>query len=254
MRDWPVDIGVANDAEFLYLTLSTADRALQRQAIMRGLEVWIDPKGRQGKILGVRYPLGMLDRGIQGIESAGGQAPVGDFQGRRLRDEQDELRRAGPAQLQDAFERVLATQQPMLLGKDGKEIRSLSMLGEKDVRVMVTLADGRLVYEARFPLAGQYPLPPLPSEPGKNIAVGFRTRQIDFQRAFQNRDNFTGQAGGGFGGVQGDDGLGGRGGGFGQGGGRRGGRPGGFSGNSFQPIEKWTKVTLATSPTVPASE
>ncbi len=252
VKDWPVDIGVANDDDFLYLTLSTADRNLQRQAIMRGFEVWIDPGGRQSKILGVRYPLGMFNMDRDPMRD---QAAFGDFQGRRYRDEQEGLRRAGPAQLQDAFERILATQQPMLLGRGEKEIRSLTMLGEKDVRVMVTLADGRLVYEARFPLAGQYPLPPLPSKPGKNIAVGFKTREIDFQRAFQNRD-LTGQTAGGFGGQGG--GFGGRDGGFGQGRGGgyggRGGRSGAFSGNSFQPIEEWTKVTLARSPSDPAPE
>lgn len=256
VKDWPVDIGVANDADFLYLTLSTADRNLQRQAIMRGFEVWIDPAGRRGRILGVRYPLGMLSLEREELESMRGEAAFGDFQGRRYQDEQERLRRAGPAQLQDAFERILATQQPMLLGRGGKEIRSLTMLGEKDVRVMVTLADGRLVYEARFPLEGQYPLPRLPSKPGKNIAIGFKTRQIDF-RAFQNRGNPTPQTAGGIGGQGG--GFGDRDGGFGQGGrggayGGGRGRGAGFSGNNLQPIEEWTKITLARSPADPAPE
>jgi hypothetical protein len=254
VKDWPVDIGVANDDDFLYVTLSTADRNLQRQAIMRGFEVWIDPDGRRGRILGVRYPLGMLNVDREGMDPMRDQAAFGDFQGRRYQDEQEQLRRAGPAQLQDAFERILATQQPMLLGRGEKEIRSLTMLGEKDVRVMVTLADGRLVYEARFPLEGQYPLPRLPSKPGKNIAIGFKTREIDF-RAFQNHDNPR-QTAGGFGGQGG--GFGGRDGGFeqdrggGYGGGR--GRGAGFSGNRLQPIEEWTKITLARSPSDPAPE
>lgn len=252
VQDWPFDIGLANDADFLYLTLSTADRSLQRQAIMRGFEVWIDPNGGQSKILGVRYPLGVAGRGREGFERAPGEQGLDDsFQGRRYRDDREMLRGAGPEQLQEAFERMLTGQQPMLLGRGSKEIRSLSMLGENDVRVMVTLADGRLVYEARFPLRGQYPLPPLPSKPDKRIGIGFRTRDLDFSRAFQNRDELAGQrgggfGGGGFGGGQAGGGFGGREGSYGDGVRRR--RGPGFA-STIEPIEKWTKVTLAKSPT-----
>jgi hypothetical protein len=252
VENWPVDIGIANDADFLYLTLSTADRSFQRQAIMRGFEVWIDPNGRQGKILGVRYPLGMMGKGGQEFETADGFNPYGSS---RSRAEQDRLRRAGPAQLQEAFERMLASQQPMLLGRSDREIRSLTMVGKNDVRVNVTLADGRLVYEARFPLHGEYPIPPLPSKPGKSIGIGFKTRDLRFDReVVDSRDGVRGQGGGGLTGGQG--GFGGRGGGFGGGtrddgdyGGRRGGGGRGLSSTGFEPIEKWTKVTLSNPPT-----
>ena len=244
VRDWPVDIGVANDDDFFYVTLSTADRNLQRQAIIRGFEVWVDPSGGRSKILGVRYPLGLLNTDREAAEQFGDPAFAYDIQSRRFHDEREKLQGAGPAQLQEAFERVLATQQPMLLGKGEKEIRSLTMLGEKDVRVMVTLTEGRLVYEARFPLEGHHPLPRLPSKPDKSISVGFRTREIEFQRRFDTRDHIA--TGGGFGGSAGEYGQGGYGNGY--EGGRR--RSSGFNTNNLQPIEEWTKITLATSPAV----
>ena len=225
VEDWPVDIGVANDADFLYLTLSTVDRSLQRQAIMRGFEVWIDPDGGKDRILGVRYPVGRAGMGR------------GGFRGRARGDRGDDFSR--PEQLQEAFERLLSSQQPILLGKGEEKIRSLSMSSEKDVRVMVVYADGRLVYEARFPLQGQFPLPRLPAKDGKDIAIGFRTRHIEFDRsAMPNRGEF---GGGGFGGAGGVGG-GGRRGGF---GGGRDGAPGGFTRPDFDPIERWTRVSLA---------
>ena len=109
---------------------------------------------------------------------------------------------------------------------------------------MVTLTEGRLVYEARFPREGHHPLPRLASKPGKNISVGFRTREIEFQRRFDTGDNIA--AGGGFGGPAGDYGQSGYGRGY--DGGRT--RSSGFNAGNLQPIEEWTKITLATAPAV----
>ena len=252
VRDWPVDIGIANDADFLYLNLSTSDRALQRQVIMRGFEVWLDPGGGRDRIVGVRYPVGMTGRdresfGAMGVGQDG--SARGDWRGSRSRgDATGDLSRAHPEQLQEAFERMLAGQQPVLLGKGRQEIRAVNMSGENDVRVMVTFANGRLVYEARFPLHGQYPLPPLPEDEGKGIGLGFRTRELD-RTALQARgdDDFTGKGGlgGGVGGF-GGPGVGLTGGRSGTFGGRR---PSPFSPTDLAPIEEWTRITLARSAT-----
>lgn len=235
VRDWPVDIGIANDADFLYVSLSTSDRSLQRQVITRGFEVWVDPDGGRGRILGVRYPVGMAGRGREGFEGPGGRRPGPQGDGGK------DISRAGPEQMQEAFERMLASQQPVLLGKGEQEIRAVSMSGENDVRVMVTYANGRLVYEARFPLNGQYPLPALPSEDGKSIGLGFRTRAPD-RIASQGRGGLGGE--GGFGGRVGGFG----GGGFGGSGGRGGGRTGAFPNSDLTPVEEWTRITLARAP------
>ena len=241
VEDWPVDIGVANDADFLYLTLSTVDRSLQRQAIMRGFEVWIDPNGGRDRILGVRYPVGRagVRRGQGGGEFGGmGRGQRRGFGGGRSQgDRGDDFSR--PDQLQEAFERLLSSQQPILLGKGEEKIRSLNMSSENDVRVMVAYADGRLVYEARFPLRGPDPLPRLPAKDGRDIAIGFRTREIEFDGLdMQSRGEFGGRRGGG-GGFGGPGGFG-----SGRGGGFAGGR-GGPSRPDFDSVEKWTRVSLA---------
>ena len=237
VKDWPVDIGVANDADFLYVNLSTADRSLQRQAITRGFELWVDPGGGKGRVLGVRYPLGMAgrDRESFGETRLRPGAGADRFGGRRhLNDEISRLK--GPEQLQKAFERILTSQRPMLLGKGEQEIRPLNMSNEEDVRVAVTYSEGRLVYEARFPLRGSYPLPQLPAVEGKSIGIGFRTR-VD--------NNSTMPSFGGFRGARGarDGRYGGRGYGGSNGYGSR--RPRGFPRHDLEPIEKWTKVALA---------
>jgi hypothetical protein len=235
VKDWPVDIGIANDADFLYVNLSTADRSLQRQAIMRGFELWVDPGGGKGRVLGVRYPLGMAGRDRESFEESRlGQGAGADRFGRR--NQNDEISRLkGPEQLQKAFERMLTSQRPMLLGKGEQEIRALNMSNDEDVRVAVTYSEGRLVYEARFPLRGSYPLPPLPAKEGKSIGVGFRTR--DSGAAAPSFGGFRGARGGRDGRYGGD--------GYGRGNGFGSRRPRGFPRSDLEPIEKWTKVALA---------
>jgi hypothetical protein len=235
VKDWPVDIGIANDADFLYVNLSTADRSLQRQAIMRGFELWVDPGGGKGRVLGVRYPLGMAGRDRESFEESRLGPSAGAYRFGR-RNQNDEISRLkGPEQLQKAFERMLTSQRPMLLGKGEQEIRALNMSNDEDVRVAVTYSEGRLVYEARFRLRGSYPLPTLPSKEGKSIGIGFRTR--DSAAAVPSFGGFRGARGGG-GGRYGGDGYG-RGNGFGSR------RPRGFPRSDLEPIEKWTKVALA---------
>lgn len=232
VESWPVDIGVANDADYLYLTLSTADRSLQRQAVVRGFEVWIDPGGGKRRILGVRYPEGMF--ATQRREFSSGIDPSTRMRSPnpwRVREELDRL--GGPEQLQKAFERMLLSQQPVLLGKGGKELQDLSMAGDEDVQVAVTYTHGRLVYEARFPLRGQYPLPQLPAKEGKDLGVGFLTREMerssDLGRSFRGAGLGNGYRTGRYGGV--------------------GGYPRRPSGPvptpAADPVEKWTKIRLS---------
>ena len=240
VEDWPVDIGVANDADFLYLNLSTADRSLQRQAIMLGFEVWIDPGGGKGRILGLRYPLGMAAANRGREPRTDQERALMEDRFRRNWDRNEEFERLGdPEQLQRAFDRLLTSQRPMLLGKGSQEIRSLNMSGEEDVRVAIAFAEGRLVYEARLPLDGQYPLPQLPSNKGNKIGIGFRTKEADrmLMPGFGGRGYRGGR--GGFGGI-------------GSSGGRRSRygsrRPRGFPRPELEPMQKWTKVALAGSP------
>ncbi|MFN8548546.1 MAG: hypothetical protein U0527_11455 [Candidatus Eisenbacteria bacterium] len=69
--DWPgsssgfdderVKIAVRNDADFLYLGLSSTHPAVLGRALLSGFTVWFDPMGGKAKTIGVRYPLGMRE-------------------------------------------------------------------------------------------------------------------------------------------------------------------------------------------------
>jgi hypothetical protein len=49
---------IRNDAENLYIALSTSDEQTQMKILMAGLQFWIDTTGRNKKQMGVIYPVG----------------------------------------------------------------------------------------------------------------------------------------------------------------------------------------------------
>jgi hypothetical protein len=49
-------IRVTNDAEGLYLSITTSDESIKRQLLMAGLTIWLDPKGEKDRIFGIHLP------------------------------------------------------------------------------------------------------------------------------------------------------------------------------------------------------
>jgi hypothetical protein len=56
LENVPISIGVMNDVDHLYLTMVTGDHDLQMLIAMRGLELWLDPKGAKRQVFGLRLP------------------------------------------------------------------------------------------------------------------------------------------------------------------------------------------------------
>ncbi len=52
-------LGLANDAEYLYVSLVPGSEALQRQILGQGLTHWFRPEGREDAHLGIRFPVGL---------------------------------------------------------------------------------------------------------------------------------------------------------------------------------------------------
>lgn len=149
-----LSVGIQNDGEFLYLSLSTRDARTIAQMMQQGLVVWIDPSGGKQQAFGVRYPIG-----IQGTE---------DPQ-RRLSDDM--------ASNRVRIERSM--QEVELIGAGGQSIRrrkdsvpGIEMHAEYDQRV--------LTYEAKIALAAREGvLYAAGARPGEQIGVGFTTPELE---------------------------------------------------------------------------
>ena len=210
-----VAVGFSNDADYLYVSVHTSDRSVERQVMARGLYLWVDPKGGTGHIFGIRFPIGLIEMG-------------GMLRGRGHRADLESMR--------ENFKKSLANLELTLPGEDEPKLMRVNEARGIEVEIG-DMQDG-LVYEVKIPLRRDAAHPyAVGVESGKSVGVGFETVKFD-------REQLRGQGGRGGGGFGG----GGRGGGFGGGrsGGRGGGRGSGFSRPQIpDQFKLWAKVKLA---------
>ena len=236
LADGWVGMGLMNDQEFMYLTVSLMDRATQAQVMRQGLIIWFDPKGGKRKEFGVQYPLGMRQMAMAG-EGAGPQGigmggmDRGRMGGRR-RD-----RTPRPEQLQAMFEQLARVPEMEVLGRGNRRDR-LGFGESEDIQLRLGYEGGRLVYELRVPFAtNPYGIG---ADAKPTIGVGFEMPELDMAALRQGMGGRGGMPGGGMSGGM-DEGFGG-----GMDGGMRGGRMRGMGGGSVpEPLKLWLKVRRA---------
>jgi uncharacterized membrane protein YgcG len=243
--DERVTVGLANDAQHLYLYLNTADRGVQIQLLRRGFTVLFDAKGGNKASFGVRFPLELERRSAWeimdrqplverrddaegGLDSRGGFADPGSRRSAQ--------REVSPKIVEAIFAAVRSGKKMELIGKTPYDKRRLPVDSVPGVEVALNYIDGRLIYELKVPLArvqGENYWVGIGVDK-KTIGIGFETPAIDANSMRQGRRG-RGMGGGGMGGS----GMG--------GGGRRGGGMGGGRrvGMMPTPLKLWTKVELA---------
>ena len=62
LEDEQIGVGVRNDVENLYVALIVKNERTEMEMLTRGCTVWFDPQGKEGKTLGIRYPLGVASK------------------------------------------------------------------------------------------------------------------------------------------------------------------------------------------------
>jgi uncharacterized membrane protein YgcG len=217
LEDENVVIGLRNDADNLYVLLKGMDRKRQMQIMGAGLIVWLDVTGKNKKTLGIRYPVGMQEYGIPPVRSVPG-TEFSEEQRRQISEMMSEIEILGPEK--NHRNRVL-------------KMNSFAIEAE--------LGDtlGAMIYELKIPLKPKDNSPyAVFANAGDVISLGLETGEMS--REGRGGDPPVG------GGMPGGSG---RRGGMG-GGGKRGGGHGGRMGEAMpEPINLWTKVSLATTET-----
>lgn len=214
----PVFVGVRNDADYIYICLQVSDPRAVAPVVRRGFIVWFDPSGGTGRVLGVKYPLGMnfemAEVNPEGARERGG---------------------AGRAP-------VIDRDQVEILGPEKDSVQRLKKEDLKGLEVALENRNGFFVYELKIPMAKGPEAPfAVGVAPGKTVGITFETPEADRGMPGRGEDANAGGGMGGYGGRGGMGGSGGRGGMGGRGG--RGGRDSG--GKESEPIKLELKVGLA---------
>lgn len=213
-----VTVGLMNDADKLYIRISTRDRSLQRQLMALGCTMWFDESGKKNKKLGIRFPLGIQGHAkalMQGSARFGADSTQVDA-------------------ILDAVQTDLA-----LIGPYPNEINKLSVTeaSKYDIACRIGLAEGNLVYEIQYPLHRTETCPyGIFTTPVKSLKIGFITPKVAARRGGSGQGSMSGEMmGGGMrGGMSGT--------------GRRGmGQPN-MPNLAPEPLELWITVKIAGKP------
>jgi hypothetical protein len=214
-EDGQFNVGFLNDQDNLYVCLVVTDRFKRAQILMRGLTVWFDPKGGEGKSFGIRFPLS--------VPPAPGERPI-----RPDIDRDEDISESIPPESLSELE--------IVAGATGKPVR-VKVSETMGLKVAASAENGLFAYELRIPLVKTPETPwAVGTQPGKSVGIGFDTSKFD--RSPMRQDRYGGGLPGG-----GRNPM---------GGGTRGGRPGmGDIGNYGpgtelpQELKVWAIVKLA---------
>lgn len=213
-------VGVRNDADRLYIAVSTSNAATIRQVIMTGLELWIDADGGKAERSGFRYPMGLISFNRGSANAVPLPSGANDL-----------------ATLEMLFGAQMNDMQ--VLAGDGPPTR-VPVGSVEGLEAASRFEAGTLSYELSLPLETIGDLDLGLSRDLSALALGFKTGQLGGGAPPAGQ---AGIAGGGGRGGRGGGGRGGRGGGGRAGG--AGGQRGGGQAARPEPIDLWIQVTLA---------
>jgi hypothetical protein len=233
-EDLDVSYGIQNDDHSLYMAFVTTDQELQRQMMMRGLVLWVDADGGKEKDFGIKFPRGLMERGMpaprvmaamRNARDGGNEAEFDNFVQQNFRD----------LQVVDAKGQNLG-------------IYTQHEAKEYNIQFALKCSPHRMIYELCLPLecTGRHPW----SIVAPNVGICFETPEIGSSMGgMRPGPSMTDASGGG--GMRGGGGRGGRGG---PGGGMGdeemvGGTPGGMGpqgGGKTKNLKVWLTATLAT--------
>ena len=232
LEDTPLTLGLANDDDYLYVSLATADRAIQMQVVTRGVELWLDPEGGKESYFGVRLPQADADALRAGRSKAADNG--GGSRGARGS--------ASPERMAELFAAFVDQREVYVLDSPKDEGWKTTAGSGDPLQLRVQYGQNRLVLEARIPLEYVgHPSYRIQASEGTYLGLGVNVPEPERP----SRGSSMGRSGSG-----GRGGMGGKGGGM-RGGGMRGGRGGGGTRGSGtgerapESLEQWVRVSLA---------
>ncbi len=229
-------LGLMNDDTHIYLSLATSDEALVKKISGYGFTVWFNDDGNKDATIGFHYPIGKQRRKMNIAQ----QALNARQNGEETQDDQGAPERS-PATGSDGMNNAInpVFNQCAIYISDTRDIYTLTLyqIREYDIEAALTIEDGLLVYELKFPIVCSEETPfAVGVGTSSKVGIGCISGAMAGGRSENRR---TGGSMGGMGGGM-------RGGMSGGGMGGMGGVPGGSMGTTDTTMYEKTKLWLST--------
>jgi hypothetical protein len=144
-EDDNVSVGFFNDDEYLFICLLAEDYSIQRQVVMQGFTLWLDPTGGKEKTFGIKFPLGMMAMRGEGMPTEkSGESPE------RGRMEGMQREKPDPEMIRGAFEKTLDELE--ILGPGDNDRRRIKVEEADGMEISVRNETGLFTYEIQIPL------------------------------------------------------------------------------------------------------
>ncbi|MBN1949143.1 MAG: hypothetical protein JW784_05325 [Candidatus Cloacimonetes bacterium] len=147
-------LSIQNDANYIYLLIRITSPEEINKALIQGMTIWFDAKGKKNKELGIHYPLGFF------------QKPLSD-----QKEENPPDFRAQNSDV-DVNELILKTGENLeILRSDGKSVTSHKISDIIGLEIALASINDELIYELKIPCLDEF-LMPVTVCPKKKNTVG----------------------------------------------------------------------------------
>ncbi|MEM6646740.1 MAG: hypothetical protein AAF730_10840, partial [Bacteroidota bacterium] len=158
-EDRNLAFAAVSDGQDLYIAFATSDQQTVGQMLAMGLTLWFDPAGGTEKTLGIRFPVGLGENGLQAL-----------MRGQRGR--------PGAEQMDELFN--LSTAAVEIVRDDAESGQRFRPGDVNGLDVAASLTMGALFYELRLPLkATSGAEVAVALADGAMLGFGMETREID---------------------------------------------------------------------------
>ena len=191
----PVEVGVMNDGEYLYLSVRSADHGAQLQLLYGGLTVWFDPKGGDKKVFGIRYPVGSplpdprartrdRDREPHGDPTTfGGRQAPGHARGEPGDETPKDPKDSRPVPRCPPISSDMVPRRLEVLGPGKDDVRSLVLDHADGITVGIGRVGDIVVYELKVPLTKTAATPhAIGATAGATIGLGFESPKLEREK------------------------------------------------------------------------
>jgi hypothetical protein len=220
-------VGFRNDDKFLYLCLTTNDRAKVGQMLRDGFITWFEPESGNYQPFGISFPQPNIFTDQQQFKPSSQGV------------EHESSPQENPENFMDKM--IIQQTQLEIVNKDKYPLIALPLMNKEGIQAKLSVKDNYFVYELKVPLAvGNDYSYPAGVTPGNTIKIRFETEKMEMSKSEskpqgeRSPDSESGQM---------PRGRGGRGGGI-----HSGGRSGGRGMNNSDPLNYSCELKLEIAP------